>query len=105
MLWLAPAKQEIVAAFEIEKSTSIYSGILRLFDLALSVPGCRDQLSLVAPDQREKQVVAQLLRTSVANQSVPRPEYILFNDLACNCSQLARFGSGIETLKRLSRQV
>ena len=105
VLWLDPTTQEIVAAFEVEKSTSIYSGILRLYDLALSVPACRDHLYLVAPDDREKEIAFQLCRPSLASGGMPRPEYILFHDLACNCDQMARFGAGLSTLKKLSRRV
>ncbi|WP_232422350.1 hypothetical protein [Methylosarcina fibrata] len=38
LIWLKPETGEIVSAFEVEKSTSIYSGILRLEDLARSIP-------------------------------------------------------------------
>lgn len=104
VLWLDPGTSEIVAAFEVEKSTSIYSGILRLHDLALSLPGCQEHLYLVAPDAREKEIQAQLCRPSLTVSGAPRPEYILFQDLACHCDALARFGDGLPTLKRLSKQ-
>jgi len=104
VLWLSADQDEVVAAFEVEKSTSIYSGILRLYDLALSVPACRNDLYLVAPDDREGEVLFQLSRPSLTVGGTPLPEYILFNDLACNCDQMARFGGGIATLKKLSRR-
>jgi len=104
VLWLDQTNPDIVAAFEVEKSTSIYSGVLRLYDLALSVPACGDHLYLVAPDGREKEVRSQLCRPSLARPGCPLPEYILFNDLACNCSQMARFGVGLPTLKRISKR-
>lgn len=105
VLWLNPGTREIVAAFEVEKSTSIYSGILRLYDLALSVPACREHLYLVAPETREREIIMQLSRPSLALQSVPRPSYILSGDLVCNCSHMARFGSGLDTLRRVSKAV
>ncbi|MFV2045702.1 MAG: hypothetical protein ACC700_21050 [Anaerolineales bacterium] len=105
VLWLDQTNYDIVAAFEVEKSTSIYSGILRLYDLALSIPSCRDDLYLVAPDDREKQIVFQLCRPSLTRAGVSCPEYILFSDLAGNCSQMARFGTGLPTLKKLSKRV
>lgn len=104
VLWLDPATSEIVAGFEVEKSTSIYSGILRLYDLAVTVPACQDHLYLVAPEKREKEILAQLLRPSLAAAGIPRPAYILFQDLSCNCDQMARFGSGASTLKRLAKR-
>ena len=55
---LAPA-----AAFEVEHTTSIYSGIVRLLDLALGAPERAVQgLYLVAPDSREADVRDQLRR-------------------------------------------
>lgn len=102
VLWLDPTSGDVTAAFEVEKSTSIYSGILRLYDLALTAPACQDHLYLVAPAEREREVVMQLSRPSL---SAPRrPEYLLFEDLACHCDSMARFGTGLETLKRLSRR-
>jgi type II restriction enzyme len=105
IVWLDAHARDVVAAFEVEKSTSIYSGILRLYDLALSVPACQDHLYLVAPEKREREIIAQLIRPSLATASTPRPSYILFNDLACSCTHMARFGSGLETLKKVSKAV
>jgi type II restriction enzyme len=63
VIWFEKGTGRTVCAFEVEKSTSIYSGILRLTDLALSIP--RDQpisLYLVIPQRREPEVLAQLKR-------------------------------------------
>jgi len=87
--------RSIVAAFEVEKSTSIYSGILRLYDLALSLPQCQGHLYLVAPDARENEIIFQLSRPSIATTGAPPPEYILFDDFTCNCAQMSRFGVGL----------
>lgn len=105
LLWLEKGSHEIVAAFEVERSTSIYSGILRLSDLALSLPRCQEHLYLVAPDKREQEIIFQLCRPSIATAALPRPEYILFDDLSCNCAQMARFGEGLPTLKKISKRV
>ena len=40
VIWLKPGTNEIVSAFEVEKSTSIYSGILLMEYLARSIPEC-----------------------------------------------------------------
>lgn len=105
VIWVEPQSRAIVAAFEVEKSTSIYSGILRLYDLAMSAPVCGDHLYLVVPNKREKDVIFQLTRPSLVVSACPRPEYILFGDLECNCTQMARFGTGLPTLKKVSKQV
>ncbi|HEX4913825.1 MAG TPA: type II restriction endonuclease, partial [Vicinamibacterales bacterium] len=53
VLWLDRTSGRIAAGFEVEHSTSIYSGIVRLLDLALGVPDHTvDALFLVAPDER-----------------------------------------------------
>jgi hypothetical protein len=49
VLWLEKGTHRIVSAFEVEKSTSIYSGILILSDLALALPDHDTKLCLVLP--------------------------------------------------------
>jgi type II restriction enzyme len=65
VMWLDKATGHIVCAFEVEKSTSIYSGILRLTDLASSLPNHATVLYLVVPDSRQKEVEMQLTRPSI----------------------------------------
>lgn len=56
VLWLDSAGQ-IAAVFEVEHTTSIYSGIVRLLDLAMGVaPGMTHGLFLVAPDESIKHI-------------------------------------------------
>lgn len=50
VLWLQG--NAIVAAFEIENTTSIYSGLLRMSDLIAMQPNLNIPLFLVAPDDR-----------------------------------------------------
>lgn len=61
VLWFTKATGKPVCAFEVEQSTSIYSGILRMKDLAMSVPDQQCHFYLVAPESREKEAVAQML--------------------------------------------
>ncbi len=104
VLWLKRDTGEIVSAFEVEKSTSIYSGILRLEDLARSMPGCGCNLYLVVPDQREKEVMAQLsrpaFREDLANISL---SYIPFKELRDHCDALCRFGEDHSILQKIAR--
>ena len=46
----------IVAAFEIESTTSIYSGLLRMSDLLALQPNLALQLYHVAPEERAAKV-------------------------------------------------
>jgi len=53
VIWLDKASRRVAAAFEVEHSTSIHSGIVRMLDLALGSPlGEGSTLFLVAPDER-----------------------------------------------------
>ena len=54
----------IDAAFEVENSTAIYSGLLRFADLTIVAPNTVYPLFIVAPAERRGQVRAQLRRPS-----------------------------------------
>lgn len=81
--------ERVVAAFEVEHSTSIYSGILRMLDLANSDVGSNLRgIYLVAPDKREKEVRAQIARpafNSIKNLSV---RFLRYSDLMCKSHDL-----------------
>lgn len=105
VLWLEPGTGEIVGAFEVEKSTSIYSGILRLEDLARSIPDCGCDLYLVAPDRREKEVMAQLARPAFRHSlaGLPPVAFIPFGDLGEHCKAICTFGESRSILKKIAR--
>jgi hypothetical protein len=50
VLWLQG--DAIIAAFEVEHTTAIYSGLLRMSDLVSMQPNIKIDLFMVAPDQR-----------------------------------------------------
>ncbi|MBA4190971.1 MAG: hypothetical protein C0467_23545 [Planctomycetaceae bacterium] len=104
VLWLDPAAERVVCAFEVEKSTSIYSGILRLLDLHRSAAARPDQLYLVAPDRREREIQAQLCRPSFADSGVPEIHYILFSDLCAHCDGLCKFGGDHTAVLKIARK-
>jgi hypothetical protein len=54
----------IDAAFEIENSTSIYSGLLRFADLTMVAPNTVYPMFIVAPSERRNRVREQLARPS-----------------------------------------
>jgi hypothetical protein len=60
VLWVR--KNAPVAAFEVEATTSVYSGLLRLSDLVEVVPAIRLDLYIVAPREREAKVLRELAR-------------------------------------------
>jgi type II restriction enzyme len=104
VIWLKPGTSEIVSAFEVEKSTSIYSGILRMEDLARSIPDCTCHFYLVAPNKREKDVIAQLARPAfrgdLADISLA---FIPFNDLREHCDALCKFGEDHTIVQKIAR--
>ncbi len=103
VLWLKEGT--IVCAFEVEKSTSIYSGILRLEDLARSLPECTCTFYLVAPHQREKEVMAQFARPAIrAAIGDSQFAFIPFNDLCEYCDALCKFGDDHQVLNKIARQ-
>jgi hypothetical protein len=60
VLWLKG--KAICAAFEIESTTSIYSGLLRMSDLIAMQPNITIPLFLVAPDDRRNKVFQEVNR-------------------------------------------
>jgi type II restriction enzyme len=102
VIWLRPGTNEIVSAFEIEKSTSIYSGILRMEDLARSIPGCTCNFYLVAPNRREKEVLFQFnrpaFRSDLADISLA---FIPFDNLREHCDALCKFGEDHTILRKI----
>ena len=62
VLWLV--RNVIHRAFEVESTTLIYSGLLRLNDLVLAQPNNQIALFIVAPTDRREKVFNQLIRPS-----------------------------------------
>jgi len=82
VLWLD--NNRIEAAFEIESTTSIFSGLLRMGDLLAMQPNIDIPLFIVAPHERRKAVLREIRRPVFA--SLPSPlakacRYISFDRL------------------------
>ncbi|ADB42852.1 MULTISPECIES: hypothetical protein [unclassified Spirosoma] len=104
IIWLEKGTGRIICAFEVEKSTSIYSGILRLTDLTCSLPDHATTLYLVVPDIRRKEVEMQLTRPSIRQTNTPI-RYILMSELRAHCDALCRFGDSHRVLEKIARSV
>lgn len=105
VIWLKPGTNEIVSVFEIEKSTSIYSGILRMEDLARSIPDCTCPFYLVAPNRREKEVMAQFARPAFRGDLADITlAFVPFDDLRDHCDALCKFGEDHTILKKIARE-
>lgn len=104
VIWISHQSRQIECAFEIEKSTSIYSGMLRLLDLALSLGDRTYDFFLVAPDGREKEILAQLQRPTFRNLKDVAFRYLLFSDITCHCEAMCRFGDDYRILLKVARE-
>lgn len=104
VLWFQKSTNNIIGAFEVEKSTSIYSGILRLTDLAYSIADGDEVLYIIIPDSREKDVRMQLSRPSIKSIKVPI-NYILFSDLRQNCDALCKFGENHHIMRKIAKSI
>lgn len=104
VIWFEKATNKIVCAFEVEKSTSIYSGILRLADLYYSFEDDPASLYLVIPDNRKRELVLQLTRPSLRGNNIQIP-YILFSDLRSDCDALCKYGESKQILDKIARLV
>lgn len=76
LLWLQG--NAIVAAFEIESTTSIYSGLLRMSDLLAMQPNISVPLFLVAPEQRREKVMQQVDRPTFRRMTRPLADVCRF---------------------------
>jgi len=85
LFYASPSKPH--PSVQVEKSTSIYSGILRLTDFSHSIADGDEVFYIVIPDSREKDVMLQLTRPAVRNNNVEL-RYILFSDLRTHCDAL-----------------
>jgi len=92
VLWLSgPA---IVSAFEIESTTSIYSGLLRMADLLALQPNLNIPLFLVAPEDRRSKVINEINRPTFSQLNPPLVDvcrYISFESLNSKVAEVAPF--------------
>ena len=69
VLWLRGGS--ITAAFEIESTTSVYSGLLRMSDLLAMQPNLNVPLYVVAPDERRNKVLEEVNRPTFQALQTP----------------------------------
>ncbi|WP_170006370.1 hypothetical protein [Bacillus fonticola] len=102
VIWFQKGTSVIETVFEVESTTSIYSGILRMYDLSLSL-GRSQVCYLVSPKSREKEILAQVRRPSFKELTDMELRYIFFEDLCEHCDAMCKFGENKEVLQRLSK--
>ena len=104
VLWFHKSTNNVIAAFEVEKSTSIYSGILRLTDLSYTIADGDEVFYLIVPDKREKDVCLQLSRPAIKQNNVTI-KYILFSELRSHCDALCKFGDSHLIMEKIAKAV
>ena len=103
VIWLRPDSGSVTAAFEVEQSTSIYSGIVRMLDLALGTQiGAGSTLFLVAPDGRKDEVAQQLRRPAFSRVAELGIRYLPYGELKSHREAIGRFGAGLKPVLALS---
>jgi hypothetical protein len=93
VLWVQG--NSIVAAFEVESTTSIYSGLLRMSDLLALQPNLDIDLFLVAPEDRREKVEQEILRPTFKLRDKPLSQvcgFIGFQDLITRVEGVRRLG-------------
>ena len=93
VLWLKG--NSIVAAFEIECTTSVYSGLLRMSDLLALQPNLNIKLYLVAPDNRRAKVEQEILRPTFTLREKPINEicgFLSFSKLTTTIDGIQKLG-------------
>jgi type II restriction enzyme len=104
VLWLDKRDGAIHAAFEVEHTTSIYSGIVRMLDLALGPCGnLLKGIFLVAPDGREADVRAQMARPAFAAVVDLDVRYLSYGELERHRESIIRFGEGLKAIRSISK--
>lgn len=106
VIWLDRTTAELAAAFEVEHTTSIYSGIVRMLDLALGIEGASARnFFLVAPDDREQDVRSQFARPAFSRVGKLDLKYLPYSELRVNREAIARFGSGLKGVLAIARPI
>lgn len=106
VLWLDKPTKHIVAAYEVEHSTSIYSGIVRMLDLALGPEAhALEGMFLVAPDGREGEVRDQLSRPAFSRVADLKVRYLPYGELKANRESIAKFGHGMKPIQAIAREL
>jgi hypothetical protein len=97
VLWLSG--QMIVAAFEVEHTTSIFSGLLRMSDLLTMQPNLDMKLYIVGPDEKSTKFRKEVARPTFAARPKPLHSLCRFLPYSRLCSRLEEARSVIKHLR------
>lgn len=97
VIWLQG--QTIVAAFEVEHSTSIFSGLLRMSDLLTMQPNITIKLYIVGPDDRLAKFENEVARPTFAARTRPLHSLCRFLPYSRLCERLDEARNVVRYLK------
>ncbi|MBX6333666.1 MAG: hypothetical protein IRY91_17605 [Gemmatimonadaceae bacterium] len=104
VVWLRDANQ-VVAAFEVECTSSIYSGLLRLADLGALSPNLTFPLYIVTPPERVEKVRRELSRPAFQRLGVPeRCAFVASTDLIAHAESIMQWATGPDAIARLAQR-
>jgi len=93
-------------AFEIETTTSIYSGLLRLSDLLTLVPAVAFPIYIVSSRERRDRVKEQLLRPTFKRLKLPEKcKFIEVEELEKDYENIKRFGAGPKAIDKIAKAI
>ena len=102
VVWLTGVNQ-VAAAFEVEHTTSVYSGLLRMADLAALSPNLSFPLYVVAPASRLGKVRRELLRPTFRALGLDRRcRFFSGEALLKALPNLARWATGPDAIEKLT---
>jgi type II restriction enzyme len=105
VVWLRGAHQ-VVAAFEVERTTSVHSGLLRMADLAALAPNLSFPLYVVVPRARLGKVRRELARpTFQALDLHRRCAFFSAEALLDAAPEITRWASGPGVIEKLAERV
>jgi len=102
VVWLK-GNNQVAAVFEIEQTTSIYSGLLRMADLAASAPNLNFPLYIVTPISRLEKVRQELQRPAFQKLELhKRCGFFSMEKLGQEADQMMRYASGPTVIDKLA---
>lgn len=105
VLWLR-GNNQLVSAFEIESSTSIYSGVLRMSDLSTTCPNLSFPCYIALPAEREQEVIRQLSRpTFQALELHRRCAYFTLENLKTELEPILKWARDADCIRQLAKWV
>jgi type II restriction enzyme len=105
VLWLDRSTERVAAAFEVEHTTTIQTGIMRMLDLAETQGGGLPGLFLVAPDDRAADVRRQVQRPGFRRIGEMNVRWLPYSVLRANRAAMARFGTGLKAIEAVAQPI